>query len=74
MKETIHLLCAQELTPQMLNILKKQTVKFSLKGYLAGNLDKIKLSLCLIKHYAMKTYGGVDVQVHTLTSALVGGE
>jgi hypothetical protein len=23
--------------------------------------QKIKLSLCLTKHYAMKTYGGVDV-------------
>jgi hypothetical protein len=22
---------------------------------------KVKLSLCLIKHYAMKAYGGVDV-------------
>jgi hypothetical protein len=22
---------------------------------------KVKLSLCLTKHYAMKTYGGVDV-------------
>jgi hypothetical protein len=31
----------------------------------------------LIKHYAMKTYGGVDVHVQIyilLTSALVGGE
>jgi hypothetical protein len=35
---------------------------------------KVKLSL-LIKHHAMKTYGGVDVQTHVfLTSALVGGE
>jgi hypothetical protein len=23
--------------------------------------EKVKLSLCLIKHYAMKAYGGVDV-------------
>jgi hypothetical protein len=23
--------------------------------------QKVKLSLCLIKHYAMKTYGGVEV-------------
>jgi hypothetical protein len=29
----------------------------------------------LIKHYAMKAYGGVDVWIHIfLTSALVGGE
>jgi hypothetical protein len=35
-----------------------------------------KLALCLtIKHYAMKAYGGVDVEIHIfLTSALVGGE
>jgi hypothetical protein len=25
---------------------------------------KIKLSLCLVKHYAMKTYGRVGVQLH----------
>jgi hypothetical protein len=31
--------------------------------------------LCLTKHYAMKTYGGVDVSIHVvLTSALVGCE
>jgi hypothetical protein len=24
----------------------------------------VKLSLCLIKHYTMKAYGGVDVQLH----------
>jgi hypothetical protein len=36
---------------------------------------KVKLSLCLIKHYAMKAYEGVDVQIHIfLTSALDGGE
>jgi hypothetical protein len=28
-----------------------------------------------MKHYAMKTYGGMDVQIRVfLTSALVGGE
>jgi hypothetical protein len=38
------------------------------------NID-IKLKLSLIKHYAMKTYGGVDVYIHViLTSALLGGE
>jgi hypothetical protein len=37
--------------------------------YTSGNV-KVKLSLCLTKHYAKKAYGGVDV----LTSALAGGE
>jgi hypothetical protein len=38
-------------------------------------VKKVKLSLCLIKHYAMKAYGGVDVWIHIfLTSALAGGE
>jgi hypothetical protein len=36
---------------------------------------KVKLFLCLIKRYAMKAYGEVDVQTHVfLTSALVGGK
>jgi hypothetical protein len=36
---------------------------------------KVQLSLCLSKHYAMKTYGGVDVKNHVfLTSEIVGGE
>jgi hypothetical protein len=35
--------------------------------------SKVK-SLCLTKHHAMKTYGGVEVQLHAfLTSALHGG-
>jgi hypothetical protein len=29
--------------------------------YLPLTSIKVKLSLCLIKHYAMKTYGGVEV-------------
>jgi hypothetical protein len=34
-----------------------------------------KVKLLLIKHYAMKVHGGVDVYIHIfLTSALVGGE
>jgi hypothetical protein len=37
---------------------------------------KVKLFLCLLmKHYAMKAYGGVNVKIHIfLTSALVGCE
>jgi hypothetical protein len=35
----------------------------------------VKLSLCLTKHYVMKTCGGVGVQIRVLlTPALVGGE
>jgi len=34
---------------------------------------KVKLSLSLNKHHAMKTYWGVEVQIHAfLTSALSG--
>jgi hypothetical protein len=25
---------------------------------------QVKLSLCLTKHYTMKAYGGVDVEIH----------
>jgi len=36
-------------------------------------LRQIKLSLCLTKHHAMKTYWGVEIQLHAfLTSALDG--
>jgi len=35
---------------------------------------KIKLSLYLTKHHAIKTYWGVDVHHAFLTSALDGGE
>jgi hypothetical protein len=28
---------------------------------LINDIEKVKLPLCLTKHYAMKTYGGVDV-------------
>jgi hypothetical protein len=34
-----------------------------------------KESLCLTRYYAMKTYGGVGIQIHVfLTSALIQGE
>jgi len=36
---------------------------------------KVKLSLCLTKHHAIRTYWGVEVQIHAfLTSAQNGGE
>jgi hypothetical protein len=35
---------------------------------------KVKLFLCLTKHYAMKAYGGMDYIHVFLTSALVGHE
>jgi hypothetical protein len=35
----------------------------------------VRLSLCLTKHYAIRTYGGVDLQIRIfLTSATIGGE
>jgi hypothetical protein len=40
--------------------------------HLQGFRLKVKLSLCLIKHYAMKAYEGVDAYIHIfLTSALL---
>jgi hypothetical protein len=40
-----------------------------------GKGKKVKLSLCLTKHHAMKTYWGMEVYLHAfLTSALDGGE
>jgi hypothetical protein len=36
---------------------------------------KVNLLLHLIKHYAMKVYGGLDVKIHIfLTLALIGCE
>jgi hypothetical protein len=35
---------------------------------------KLKLFLGLIEHHGMKTYGGVEVELQHLTSALDGGE
>jgi hypothetical protein len=36
---------------------------------------KVKLSLWLTKYHAMKTYGGMEIQMHVfLTSTLDGGE
>jgi hypothetical protein len=39
-------------------VIKRFTSKVTIK-------DEIKLSLCLIKHYAMKTYGGVILDLGT---------
>jgi len=33
---------------------------------LLGGIVKVKLSLCIIKHYARETNGEVEVQLHTL--------
>jgi len=35
---------------------------------------KVKLSPCVTKYQGMKTYWGMEVWLHTLTSALDGGE
>jgi len=38
-------------------------------------MRRVELFLCLTKHHAMKTYGGVELQIHAfITSALDGGE
>jgi hypothetical protein len=45
------------------------------KNHLGEYKVKVKLSLCLTKHHAMKTYWGSGGVVHAfLTSVLVGGE
>jgi len=38
------------------------------------DIRKMNLSPCLTKHHAKKAYGGVEVQLHALISALDGGE
>jgi hypothetical protein len=49
-----------------------ENITLSLNNYLQV---KVKLSLCLIKHHAMKTYWGVEVMLHAfLISALDAGE
>jgi hypothetical protein len=35
---------------------------------------KANLSLCLIKYYDMKTYGGVEVQLRALLTSAVDGD
>jgi hypothetical protein len=49
---------------------------FSLLNLLTYSIKvKLKLSLCLTKHHATKTYWGVEVYPHEFfTSALEGGE
>jgi len=36
-------------------------------------VGKVHVSPCLNKHHSMKTYWVVEVELHTLTSALGGG-
>jgi len=44
-----------------------------IQGMAKGKM--VKLSLCLTKHHVIKTYWGMDVQLHTFsTSAIDGGE
>jgi hypothetical protein len=37
-----------------------------------SDYGKVNLSLCLIKDYAMKTYGGVDVWIHIFLNLVTG--
>jgi hypothetical protein len=50
----------------------KELVSYKIIFLTTFVIVQVKLSLCLTKHYAMKTYGGM-LQVF-LTLALVGGE
>jgi hypothetical protein len=40
---------------------KDRLTKISILAHFPYVKEKVKLSMCLIKHYAMKTYGGVEV-------------
>jgi hypothetical protein len=52
-----------------------RTIKTGTVERLCLSKVKVKLSLCLTKHHAMKTYWGVEVDLHVfLTLALGGGE
>jgi hypothetical protein len=44
-----------------------RTVHFLLYVHLI-RISKEKFSLCVIRHYAMKMYGGVEVWIHALFS------
>jgi hypothetical protein len=43
------------------NNIVEQVPEFMYVGYLTRPHSKIKLSLCLTKHHAMKNYWGVEV-------------
>jgi len=39
-------------------------------GHLTMSPKMVEMSLCLSKHHNVKTYMGMEVQLHTLTSVL----
>jgi hypothetical protein len=42
--------------------------------YYTVNVEvKVKLSLCLTKHHAMKSYGSMEVQLHAFLTLAQGG-
>jgi hypothetical protein len=56
-------------------VLKIYVIKILIKLLLLRIKAKVKLSLCLVKYHAMKTYGGVEEYLHTfLMSELDRGE
>jgi hypothetical protein len=56
-------------------LVRKRTIPTERPPLVDETLKKVNLSQCLTKHFTVKTYRGVDVQIHVfLTSAAVGGE
>jgi hypothetical protein len=44
---------------------KVQEVNALKEGLFHASVCQHVISLCLIKHHAMKTYGGMEVQIHS---------